>query len=303
MPSLSPSQFPSNIHSVAPTNIPSAGPTCLIGEFLGRTFYIPFIQGQNDGCVKVQFFETGAFSFDNTNIGCNNDSFLNILKFGVFDSSLGNEAVFISDGVEYGWRGNFLIKEDSLVQDIALQTTVFDDNNKVFGFNFVVPRCISAPSVMPSTSPSMIPSVVHSLVPTSIPSIDTSVTPTIGSTCDVGAFTGQTYYIVGSGNDCYKVPLILEEFIWLDTQNQNCQNTDSNFTQQASVSQYNGLDGNQATFASGTSQLQWSGVFVMKESDNVQGGYSTQFISIDSDTKSFVINLLFSQCLVGEEVN
>ena len=164
-PSAAPSSAPTSVPSTQPSNAPSVGPTCLVDEFLGKTYLVPFSTADGeDDCAKVQIFEHGFFSIDMNNPHCANGSFLDTKVCSIFDKYAGNKAVF-KEG-EFGLTGYFAIKEDPSVSVVEFNVLSLDNVSNTFVINMLFPSCTA-----PSASPSYVPSASPSSVPSTSPSL------------------------------------------------------------------------------------------------------------------------------------
>ena len=164
-PSAAPSSAPTSVPSTQPSNAPSVGPTCLVNEFLGKTYLVPFSTADGeDDCAKVQIFEHGFFSIDMNNPHCANGSFLDTKVCSIFDKYAGNKAVF-KEG-EFGLTGYFAIKEDPSVSVVEFNVLSLDNVSNTFVINMLFPSCTA-----PSASPSYVPSASPSSVPSTSPSL------------------------------------------------------------------------------------------------------------------------------------
>ena len=245
-------------------------PSCLVDEFLGKTYFVPISSNKGDWCVKIQFFEGGTLTIDVTNPNCNNGSFTESLYYSDYKSSSGNKVFFEGKSASDGWRGHFAIREDPNVNDIELGLLKFQSGGKIFEFDMFFSSCTIAPSFMPSIAPTDAPSY--------------------GSTCSITQYIGNTYYQAFSGN-CYKVELDVGGKVAVDVTDSTCSN--SSFTESAVLALYDGPSGNVVNFIPG--DLEWSGQLLIKE-DSTATEETVQIVSLSNPNKTFLLNLVVPSC-------
>ena len=103
-----------------PTSVPSAVPTCLAEELLGKSYFVPsFLPRVGKVCLKIEFFFGGIFSYDDTNSTCQDDPFIDSGIISVFDSTSGNTVTF-DRVVNNQLDGVFMIEEDPSLPDLAI---------------------------------------------------------------------------------------------------------------------------------------------------------------------------------------
>ena len=146
--SVMPSVIPSKIPSSEPTSVPSSAPSCLIDDFLGKTFFVPY-QG---ACVRIDFFDGGVIAAQPSDSTC--ASFTPVVS-GNFIKATGDRALYSG-----GLIGPVLIKQDPEVSEIQLEFPYQSGSPSGLEFvgHLIFPVCTAAPSLMPSLEPSNKPS-------------------------------------------------------------------------------------------------------------------------------------------------
>ena len=87
-------------------------PTCLVDEYMGQIFYIPFSSPfAPHTCFKMDLSTTGSISVDHNGIDCSsNNPFTSLMKIGVYSSHTENEIYFINDKDVEGYSTKLVIK-------------------------------------------------------------------------------------------------------------------------------------------------------------------------------------------------
>ena len=174
---------------------PSSRPSlafCSVEEFLGKPYFVPY----DNTCVRIQLFEGGTISTDNTDPNCASDEFVDTSgPLSEFDEVSDNVVIF-SGGI-IGDTISIRIRPDEQTDGIDL---IFNlESLEIFLF---FESCF-APSVSPSGLPTLLPTDVPTNVPSSEPSIEPTVTsspsslPSIAPSalCESQSFIGSTVQV------------------------------------------------------------------------------------------------------------
>ena len=121
----------------APT--PTAGNLCPIGEFLGRTFYVPF----SNYCWKIELFAGGVIAADTSDSKCSNNVHSASLTVSEFEYGNGSQAYFKSIGPN-GFGGQIEFSKDQSVSDVVLVPKSV--GNGMFLLGLIFPSCDMGPS-------------------------------------------------------------------------------------------------------------------------------------------------------------
>ncbi len=290
MPSVMPTLKPSSKPSLMPSSVPTIGPTCMIDEFLGKTYYVPYTFGTAPSCFKIQMFAGGYFQVDSNNDGCNNASYTATTTYSKYFTNAGNTISFKGGSGTAGWTGHFAMKEDPSVTEMTINVLEFKTASKTYVINLVIPACTVAPSQMPSKPPTN--------------------SPTIGTRCDNTQLVGNKYY-VPYGGYCYKVELFDATtpgfdtlgLIAADVGDSTCSDT-ANFVNSAMLSGYHSIDQSFAYFKKGTdltppvSGLNWSATVAFKSDPTLSIAYDLQIKSLSQSLKTVSFDLIIKDCPV-----
>lgn len=163
--------------TTSPTMYPSAFPSlsnCDIDQFIGRVYYVK-LEILPKHCLKMEMYAGGLLFLDTNDATCTAATMSSTApSISDFKKTEGNSAVF--DGM---WSGTIVFnpnEDPSPHLDIKLKEIAFSLSQSTFTIDLATSSCF-APSVTPSSHPSLSPSVLKSPTPSTVPSALPSIIP------------------------------------------------------------------------------------------------------------------------------
>ena len=112
----------------------SALQKCLVDEYMGQTFYIPFSSPfAPHTCFKLDLSTTGSISVDHNGIDCSsNNPFTSSMKIGVYLSHTENEIYFLNDEDVAGYTTKLVVKTSPSVNGLEIGKFEYDKDINSF---------------------------------------------------------------------------------------------------------------------------------------------------------------------------